>query len=64
MKMADVQKKAKALGLAPNKKTKKVDLVRSIQTAEGNTPCYATGVVDCPYLDCCFRDDCSSASSP
>ena len=36
----------------------KKELVRSIQKAEGNTPCFDTGVMACPYTDCCFRDDC------
>ena len=58
MKTADIQKKAKALGIQPDKKMKKVDIIRAIQTAEGFTPCFNTGVTLCPYTDCCFRDDC------
>lgn len=58
MKKADIEKKAQTLGVLFDKKTKKPDLIRAIQSAEGNTACYATAVVDCPYTDCCFRDDC------
>ena len=64
MKMAEVQKKAKGLGLVPDKKIRKSDLIRSIQRAEGNTPCFGTAVANCPYLDCCFREDCDCTSSP
>jgi hypothetical protein len=58
MKMTEIRNKAKGLGLAPDKRTPRTDLVRAIQTAEGYTACFNTGVKHCPYLDCCFREDC------
>ena len=57
MKMQEVRKMAKKLGL----KTcgmKKVDLIRAIQSEEGNIPCYQTEVSSCDQTDCCWRDDC------
>lgn len=58
MKMPDVKKKAQALGIKVSRSITKTELIRTIQKVEGNTPCYDSGVDQCPYLDCCFRDDC------
>jgi hypothetical protein len=55
--MPEIRKKARALNLDPGR-MKKADLIRAIQTAEGYTPCFATAAGDCPYTDCCWRDDC------
>jgi len=57
MKMELIRAKAKELGLV-KLPSKKVELVRAIQIAEGNTPCFCSGVDNCQYTDCCFRDDC------
>jgi len=58
MKMAEILKKAKALGIKTTKIMTKVDVVRAIQTTEGFTPCFSSGVTECPYTECCFREDC------
>lgn len=59
MNMKLARAKAEALGLDV-KKRKKIELVRSIQKAEGNQHCYATAaIIDCLQLDCCWRDDCA-----
>jgi len=57
MKMNDVRKKAKELGLK-TQSLKKPDLIRAIQTAECNTPCFATGRTECDQFACCWREDC------
>lgn len=57
MKVADVKDKAKKLGINPGK-LKKGDLILAIQKAENNTPCFGTGTPACPYLNCCWREDC------
>ena len=57
MRMSEVRAKAKALGIDPGK-TKKTELICSIQKAEGFAACFASGKDDCPYTDCCFRSDC------
>ena len=59
MKMAEVRRKAKELGLKI-RSMKKPDLIRAIQTAECNTPCFATGRTECDQLACCWREDCLS----
>ena len=57
MKTRDIKKKAMAMGLKVSG-AKRADLIRMIQTAEGNTPCFDTGVSDCDQMGCCWRPDC------
>jgi hypothetical protein len=58
MKMEDVKKKAKKLGINWSKMSK-TELIHAIQSAEGNTPCYGnSNNGSCPYTNCCFRSDC------
>lgn len=58
MTWGDIKKKAKALGIKVGNTMNKETLIRAIQRAEGHTPCFKTGVKNCPYTDCCFRSDC------
>jgi hypothetical protein len=40
---------------------KKAELIRAIQSAEGNSPCFQTNASDtCGQKDCCWHDDCMS----
>ena len=48
---------AKKMGLQVNK-MKKTDMVRYIQSAEGNTPCFQSGLTSCDQQNCCWRSDC------
>ena len=58
MKMKDVQKKAKAMGVKPGK-LRKVALIQAIQAAEGNEPCYQTDSSSaCGQDQCCWKEDC------
>ncbi|MCK4291597.1 MAG: SAP domain-containing protein [Planctomycetes bacterium] len=57
MNMPEIKAKARDLGITPGK-MKKTELIRSIQSAEGCTPCYGTSNGQCPYTDCCFIKDC------
>lgn len=57
MKMQEVRARAKRIGINPGD-MKKTGLIRAIQSAEGNTPCFQTGAKDCDQTDCCWRDDC------
>jgi len=57
MKMTEVQNKAKKLGIMI-KNFKKADLIRKIQTEEGNRPCYQISGGSCDQMDCCWRKDC------
>jgi len=60
LKMPEIKKKAKTLGVEAGK-LKKAELILAIQKAEGNTPCFGTGTPACPYLACCWREDCIPA---
>jgi hypothetical protein len=57
MNMKEVKEVAKKMGI-PCGKMKKTDLVRSIQVAEGNSPCFQTGLSSCDQVNCCWRSDC------
>jgi hypothetical protein len=52
-----IRQKAISLGIPPCQMSK-VELIHSIQRAEGNTACYGTSKGQCPYTDCCFMADC------
>jgi hypothetical protein len=62
MTIKDVKQKAVALGILPPS-MKKADLIHAIQRREGYNPCFGTSKGDCPYGDCCFRDDCLKVKS-
>ena len=57
MNMPEIKMKAKALGVIPGK-MKKTELIHSIQTAAGNTPCFGWSNGQCSNIDCCFMKDC------
>ncbi|MBN2138720.1 MAG: hypothetical protein JW720_13005 [Sedimentisphaerales bacterium] len=57
MNMPAIKAKAQAYGISPGR-MKKADLIHQIQLAEGCTACYGSGSQDCPWTDCCFREDC------
>ena len=57
MEMAVVREKAKSVGIKTARMSK-LNLIREIQTMEGNFPCFGTATDYCDRLDCCFRADC------
>jgi len=57
MNMPEVRKRAKELGVKTGG-IKKSDIIRDIQTKEGNTPCFQTGMKTCDQSNCCWRSDC------
>ena len=62
MQMQEIRTIAKHFGIKTSRQTK-VDLVRSIQEAEGNFSCFATangGV--CDQTGCLWREDCFDAA--
>ncbi|MEK6689719.1 MAG: SAP domain-containing protein [Nitrospirota bacterium] len=60
MTQKELKEKAGELGIKPKIWMKKGDIIRAIQTAEGNFPCFGTAKDYCDQLGCCFRDDCLS----
>lgn len=57
LKMEEIKTKAKDMGLKLGKKNKS-ELIRSIQTAEGNPACFDTGQSSCKQQDCLWRSMC------
>ena len=58
MKMQDIKKMATTKGVSAGK-MKKTELIRAIQSAEGNSPCFQANASDtCGQRDCCWHDDC------
>jgi hypothetical protein len=58
MKLEEIKEIAKQHNIKTGK-LKKAELVRAIQMAEGNIPCFDTGQVDgCCQGDCLWRPDC------
>ena len=62
MALKELKEKAKNLGIKPKIGMKKTDLIRSIQTAEGNFPCFDTARDYCGQTSCCWREDCLPVS--
>lgn len=60
MNMNQIKAIAAKFDIKPGR-MKKVELVRAIQLAEGNPQCFGTDrILDCPELDCCWREDCAA----
>lgn len=57
MNMTEIKEKAKQLGIQAGK-MKKVDLIRAIQSKEGNFPCFETAKDYCNQLSCAWRNAC------
>lgn len=57
MRMDEVREKAKELGIK-TARMKKEDLIRAVQAAEGNFPCFGTAAEACDQSGCCWLDDC------
>lgn len=59
MKMNEIRSLAKSLGIKSFGKSK-VDLIKEIQTKQGNFDCYGTAADYCDQLECLFREPCLS----
>ncbi len=58
MRLSEIEKKAKSVGLKDTWKFSKKDLIRAIQSKEGNYPCFATAQNFCNQSACCWKTDC------
>ena len=59
MTIKEIQVVARKMGLKAAK-MKKVELVRTIQEAEENTPCFQTGAASsCGQTNCLWLSDCN-----
>lgn len=58
MKMQEVRAIAKVLDIKTSRMSK-INLIREIQTTEGNFPCFATAEAgECDQMVCVWREDC------
>lgn len=63
MKLEEVRSIAKSHSINPAKLSK-TELIKSIQTDEGNFDCFATAYSgECDQACCSWRDDCFEAAS-
>jgi len=58
MRLTEIERKAKALGIKDTWKYPKKDLIKTIQCQEGNFACFGTAYNCCDQLACCWRSDC------
>lgn len=62
MKLSELRDIAKSHGIQPDN-TFKTELIRTIQTKEGNFDCYGTAYGGiCDQFDCRWREDCFEAA--
>ena len=57
MKVTEIRNKARGLGVKNYSRLNKADLIKAIQVAEGNSPCYQQ-IYDCRIDDCLWRGEC------
>ena len=57
MRLSEVEKKAKNLGIKDTWRLSKRDLIKTIQRVEGYNSCFGTTRA-CDQLICCWRSDC------
>ncbi|MFH0959076.1 MAG: Rho termination factor N-terminal domain-containing protein [Pseudomonadota bacterium] len=59
MTLQEIRIMARGLGIKNVSKYKKDALIRQVQQAEGNSPCFR-GIENCGELDCAWREECQS----
>jgi hypothetical protein len=59
MTVKELQKMAKELGIKATG-LRKAEMIKAIQSAEGNFDCFGTATNYCDQLNCLFREDCLS----
>lgn len=58
MRLSEIERKARSIGIKDTCKFSKKELVRQVQRKEGNFDCFSTGKRYCEQLLCCWRSDC------
>lgn len=57
MKVTEIRVMARQFGVKNYSRLTKADLIRAVQEAEGNSPCFQR-IVDCGEYHCLWREDC------
>lgn len=58
MKLSEIEKKARYLGIKNVWSFSKTDLIRTVQKKEGNFDCFGKASNYCDQSNCCWREDC------
>ena len=58
MRLSEIEKKAKVLGVKDTWKYSKKDLIKTIQRKEGNFDCFGTASGSCSQFVCCWHPEC------
>ena len=58
MRLIEIEKKARTVGIKDTWKYSKKDLIKTIQRQEGNFDCFASAGSYCDQFVCCWRGDC------
>ncbi|MBN1913053.1 MAG: hypothetical protein JW788_01490 [Candidatus Omnitrophica bacterium] len=58
MRLTEIEKKARSLGINNTWKFSKDELIKNIQRKEGNFDCFKTAKGSCDQLSCSWRNDC------
>lgn len=58
MRLSEIEKKARSMGIRDTWKYSKKELVKNIQRSEGNPDCFGSALDNCSQLSCCWRADC------
>jgi len=58
MRISEIEKKARTVGIKDTWKYSKKDLIKTIQRKEGNYDCFGTAKNSCDQQACCWKDDC------
>ena len=58
MRLIEIERKARTLGIKDTWKFSKKDLVRTIQRNEGNFDCFGSTSGYCDQSACCWREEC------
>lgn len=58
MRLIEIEKKAKGLGIKETWKYSKKDLIKTVQRKEGFSECFGTKPTGCEQFTCCWRSEC------
>lgn len=58
MRLVEIEKKARSLGIKNTWLYTRKSLIRGIQKAEGNFDCFGRAKGSCDQISCCWRVDC------
>jgi len=59
MRLLEIERKARGIGLKDTWRYSKKELIKAIQRKEGFSDCFGTPkVASCGQLSCCWRNDC------